>query len=266
MRKWLLIGTVIAVALIAAPAVLVFAISPVSGDLAQDFAYQCRSQLGADPLEESAASPTPTPVSDYPRGADPAIPAAPVAETSPVLGGRDQDDTTSSQIVTNPYAGLTAPADTSPDEARCVQAVATARYQQPPLTDATAGAQGRLAATVASHQLGLLARASSGTLNGATEGAFSAAGLARYAIYTGSGHTVVLAEDPASQISYGQRVLPSAAAPGDLVFDHFVPGRGAGHVAVVLDSTTVVDVPAAGGLIVAAAFPHGDIVVKRILS
>ncbi|WP_280454013.1 NlpC/P60 family protein [Nocardia brasiliensis] len=140
---------------------------------------------------------------------------------------------------------------------QCVQAL---------LTDAAAGPQGRQAAVLALDQVGLDARAGSGSLQGPTDGAWSDVELARHVVYAASAHSIVLPNSVAAQRDYGRHVDPRESAAGDLVFSAAAPGRTPDHVAVVLNPALVVDVAVTGGRVVVAAFPDGEsVLVKRVL-
>ncbi|MGE2818239.1 C40 family peptidase, partial [Mycobacterium heidelbergense] len=65
-------------------------------------------------------------------------------------------------------------------------------------------------------------------------------------------------------IRVGRAVDRADVRAGDLVFSNF-SGRGPEHVQLAVSSTKVIEAPTPGGHVQYSGFPHGRVVVKRIV-
>lgn len=210
---------------------------------AQDFSYQCDSQLGPDPSASATVTPPPLPT--------------------------DEDDTAVTPS-TNPYA---PPSDVElselPDRIRqCLSVLPSAPYQLPPLTTRSQSAEGRQAALLANTLVSrsISAAADGGTLDGPTRGAISGPGLVRYVLYQATGHALVLPKDLPAQFRYGQRVDPRAISPGDVIFTSVERGVPAA-AAIAISATVAVSVPTENGahLFLTTIPTAGNIIIKRLV-
>jgi cell wall-associated NlpC family hydrolase len=125
-------------------------------------------------------------------------------------------------------------------------------------------AAGVAAARAAEAQIGLPYVWGGGSINGPTGGGFDCSGLALYAIYQGSGHRIVLPHLTYDMVHYGRIVARSAVQPGDLVFLN-PDSRGPGHVAMVVNPTTIVEAQDFGIPVKLSPFPAHFVVIKRVL-
>lgn len=221
-----------------------------------DLHYQCDTAVGPDP--SFTETPATSAVSTTAR-------AAPVTAPS-----------------TNPYAGITTGADDtglSQWQRDCIAAMWSAPYQLPALRVPNTGPAVECAGHLAMRQAGT--RWDTGP-----DGASEPADLARSVVYSAelavvtgscelvaapvpaagsSGCRPVLPATIAGQGVCGQRVDPSAASMGDLVFWEFRGNAPTRVGVVVADGRIVTGNPAAGDFRW-QALPHGDDVrVKRVL-
>ena len=123
---------------------------------------------------------------------------------------------------------------------------------------------GVAAARFAQAQIGLPYIWGGGALNGPTGGGFDCSGLVRYAIFQASGHRIVLPRETYDMVHYGRIVARTAVQPGDLVFSNPDP-RGPGHVAMVVNPTTIVEAQTFGVPVKLSPFPAHFVVIKRVL-
>ena len=122
---------------------------------------------------------------------------------------------------------------------------------------------GVAAVRAAQAQIGLPYIWGGGSLDGPTGGGFDCSGLVRYAIFQASGHRIVLPRTTWDMEGYGRTVPRNAVQPGDLVFStpeaNPATGRmGAGHVSMVVNSSTVVEAQQDGVPIKLSPFPTTD--------
>ncbi len=125
-------------------------------------------------------------------------------------------------------------------------------------------AAGVAAARAAEAEIGLPYVWGGGSINGPTGGGFDCSGLVLYAIYQASGHRIVLPHLTYDMVHYGRIVPRTAVQPGDLVFLH-PDDRGPGHVAMVVNPTTIVEAPDFGIPVKPSPFPTHFVVIKRVL-
>ncbi|WP_216897866.1 C40 family peptidase [Nocardia alni] len=199
------------------------------------------------------------------------------------------ETTAPSQLPTaNPYAGLTfAPGDSaSAWDLACATAMASAPYQQQPLQTPATGAAIDCARQVALADVG--SRAARGvaaltqevTQFGAIAGstgrcqvpttvvnseAPSVASAETCAELAKSPESVRLPSTVAAQGLCGQRVVPAAASPGDLVFWSYSDNAPT-RAGVALGPEQIVTVDPGTGQVVEESMPTGsDVRVKRVL-
>ncbi|SIJ21672.1 cell wall-associated hydrolase, invasion-associated protein [Mycobacteroides abscessus subsp. abscessus] len=134
----------------------------------------------------------------------------------------------------------------------------------------TPAAAGVAAAKAAQAQLGLPYIWGGGSLNGPTGGGFDCSGLVRFAIYQGSGHKIVLPRVTWDMVNVGRTVPRNTVQPGDLVFlnPQANPSNGSigpGHVAMVLNPTTIIEAQTEGVPVKLSPFPTRFMVIKRVL-
>lgn len=125
-------------------------------------------------------------------------------------------------------------------------------------------AAGIAAVRAAEAQIGLPYVWGGGDLGGPTGGGFDCSGLVRYALFQGSGHRVVLPRRTYEMVHYGRTVFRNAVQPGDLVFLN-PDGEGPGHVAMVVNPTTIVEAQTFGVPVKLSPFPTHFVVIKRYL-
>jgi len=125
-------------------------------------------------------------------------------------------------------------------------------------------AAGVAAARAAEAQIGLPYVWGGGSISGPTGGGFDCSGLVLYAIYQGSGHRIVLPHLTYDMVHYGRIVARTAVQPGDLVFLN-PDSRGPGHVAMVVNPSTIVEAPNFGIPVKLSPFPAHFVVIKRVL-
>ncbi|MBS4730591.1 C40 family peptidase [Mycobacterium sp. SM1] len=125
-------------------------------------------------------------------------------------------------------------------------------------------AAGVAAARAAETQIGLPYVWGGGSINGPTGGGFDCSGLVLYAIYQGSGHRIVLPHLTYDMVHYGRVVPRTAVQPGDLVFLN-PDSRGPGHVAMVVNPSTIVEAKGFGIPVKLSPFPAHFVVIKRVL-
>ncbi len=123
---------------------------------------------------------------------------------------------------------------------------------------------GVAAARFAQAQIGLPYIWGGGSLTGPTGGGFDCSGLVRYAVFQASGHRIVLPRETYDMVHYGQIVPRTAVQPGDLVFSN-PDARGPGHVAMVVNPTTIVEAQTFGVPVKLSPFPNRFVVIKRVL-
>lgn len=179
--------------------VVVMAVGGVTSSAAGDLNYQCDSAVGPDPSSTATV-----------------IPSATAASGGSRTGGADSVDA-SAAPTTNPFAELTvAPDDTNVSDWQraCVNALQSAPYQLPPLQTSLSGLVADCARELAiNHAL----TASGGSVDGASSGPSSAAGLTREVIYEASSAAVtgrcVRVAVPAAD-SGPTAVAPTTRQPG----------------------------------------------------
>jgi cell wall-associated NlpC family hydrolase len=123
---------------------------------------------------------------------------------------------------------------------------------------------GTAAAKFAQAQIGLPYIWGAGSLEGPTGGGFDCSGLVRYAIFQASGRRIVLPRVTYDMVHVGQIVPRTAVQPGDLVFSN-PDERGPGHVAMVVNPTTIVEAQTFGVPVKLSPFPNRFVVIKRVL-
>lgn len=123
---------------------------------------------------------------------------------------------------------------------------------------------GVAAARAAQAQIGLPYVWGGGSLTGPTGGGFDCSGLVRYAIYQASGHRIVLPRRTYEMVHVGRVVPRNAVQPGDLVFLN-PDDEGPGHVAMVVNPTTIVEAQTFGVPVKLSPFPTRFVVIKRVL-
>ncbi|AGB27302.1 NlpC/P60 family protein [Mycobacterium avium subsp. hominissuis] len=123
---------------------------------------------------------------------------------------------------------------------------------------------GTAAAKFAQAQIGLPYIWGGGSLEGPTGGGFDCSGLVRYAIFQASGHRIVLPRRTYEMVHVGQIVPRNAVQPGDLVFLN-PDSEGPGHVAMVVNPTTIVEAQTFGVPVKLSPFPNRFVVIKRVL-
>lgn len=123
---------------------------------------------------------------------------------------------------------------------------------------------GTAAAKFAQAQIGLPYVWGAGSLEGPTGGGFDCSGLVRYAIFQASGRRIILPRVTYDMVHVGQIVPRNAVQPGDLVFSN-PDERGPGHVAMVVNPTTIVEAQTFGVPVKLSPFPNRFIVIKRVL-
>ncbi|MFV8227422.1 C40 family peptidase [Mycolicibacterium fortuitum] len=129
---------------------------------------------------------------------------------------------------------------------------------------------GVAAVKFAEAQIGLPYVWGGGTLNGPSGGGFDCSGLVLYAIFQASGHRIALPHLTFDMVRYGRAVPRYAVAPGDLVFLNPEPNpstgiTGPGHVAMVVNPTTIVEASTFGVPVKLSPFPTHFVVIKRVL-
>jgi cell wall-associated NlpC family hydrolase len=125
-------------------------------------------------------------------------------------------------------------------------------------------AAGVAAARAAEAEMGLPYVWGGGSVNGPTGGGFDCSGLVLYAIAQASGHRIVLPHLTYDMVHYGSMVPRTAVQPGDLVFLN-PDSRGPGHVAMVINPTTIIEAPDFGIPVKLSPFPAHFVVIKRVL-
>lgn len=244
------------------------------GDEREYFAYQCESRLGYSvgasatltvvPHLQASISADINPQDQWeitalqPATTTTTPSAAPTSTTRPAPSATSTSTTTP----TNPYASLSIPASTDDRTRACVEALKTGTLIATPASEQGTAA-GLQAAVIANRQIGLTATATDGDLLGATNNAFSAPNLVRYAYYEATKGKVDLPTTPAEQITIGDRVDPTATSPGDLVFFNFTPTEGPTAVMIAVTATLGVDATAIGQPIALAVLPTGNVITKR---
>jgi cell wall-associated NlpC family hydrolase len=123
---------------------------------------------------------------------------------------------------------------------------------------------GTAAAKFAQAQIGLPYIWGGGSLEGPTGGGFDCSGLVRYAIFQASGHRIVLPRRTYEMVHVGQIVPRNTVQPGDLVFLN-PDSEGPGHVAMVVNPTTIVEAQTFGVPVKLSPFPNRFVVIKRVL-
>lgn len=131
-------------------------------------------------------------------------------------------------------------------------------------------AVGILAARTAMRQIGLPYVWGGGGMDGPTGGGFDCSGLVRFAIFQASGHRIVLPRVTWDMAHYGKLVPRNAVQPGDLVFSNpevnpSTGQMGPGHVAMVVNPTTIVEAQTFGVPIKLSPFPTNFMAIKRVL-
>jgi cell wall-associated NlpC family hydrolase len=125
-------------------------------------------------------------------------------------------------------------------------------------------AAGVAAARAAEAELGLPYVWGGGSANGPTGGGFDCSGLVLFAIYQGSGHRIMLPHSTYEQVHYGRMVARNAVQPGDIVFLN-PDSRGPGHVALIINPSTIIEAPNFGTPVKLSPFPTHFVVIKRVL-
>lgn len=141
------------------------------------------------------------------------------------------------------------------------------RSEEPSVLPRLGTASGIAAARSAEAQIGLPYVWGGGSLDGPTGGGFDCSGLVRYAIYQASGHRIVLPRRTYEMVHIGRSVPRNAVQPGDLVFLNPDPDAGGlpGHVAMVVNPTTIVEASTFGVPVKLSPFPTHFVVIKRVL-
>lgn len=258
----LLIGTIVLLSVV---------LGTTESTIARDLHHQCDSAVGPDP----ALSVSPTSVRRTPT----------------------TRETLTSPPPTNPYASLTARAGDprlSQWQRDCLDAVPSAPYQLPALWNSTSGPGVECARQLATAQVGSRVVDGAGGLDGPDGDAFDPAIMTRYVTYlaelaAGTGACAQSAAPPtvrrsacapllpaaiAEQGVCGQRVEPSAASPGDLVFwDYrnvlpYANGnrRAPTRVGIIVAVDEIVTADLVTGRFIRKPFPDaGDARVKRVI-
>ncbi|MBF6132072.1 hypothetical protein IU501_03540 [Nocardia otitidiscaviarum] len=216
---------------------------------------------------------------DTALGPDPSLTETPVTSTVPPTGAA----TLTARPSTNPYAALTVdPDDTEVSQWQrdCVEAMRSAPYQLPALRTPDTGPAGACAGQLAMTQEGR--RWTEGD-----DGASGPADLSRSVVYSAAlaatttgtcvlvaaptptadrhGCAPVLPTTIAGQGVCGQRVDPSAASAGDLVFWEYRDNAPTRVGVVVGDGQIVTGDPSAGGFVRQGLPRADDVRVKRVL-
>ena len=123
---------------------------------------------------------------------------------------------------------------------------------------------GVAAVRFAESEIGLPYVWGGGSLNGPTGGGFDCSGLVLYAVFQASGHRIALPHLTYDMVNYGRIEPRTAVQPGDLVFLN-PDSRGPGHVAMVVNPTTIVEAQTFGVPVKLSPFPTHFVVIKRIL-
>ena len=158
----------------------------------------------------------------------------------------------------------TPPPAASDDSGRDACGVARYGGQQAPTNLGPGTAAGVAAARAAEKELGLPYVWGGGTINGPTGGGFDCSGLVLFAIYQGSGHRIVLPHLTYDQVHYGRSVPRNAVQPGDMLFLN-PDSRGPGHVALIINPTTIIEAPDFGIPVKLSPFPARFVAIKRVL-
>lgn len=162
-------------------------------------------------------------------------------------------------------SGRPAPPRTvTDDRGRDVCGVARNPSAAPPANLAPGTAAGVAAVRAAEAQIGLPYVWGGGTINGPSGGGFDCSGLVLFAIYQGSGHRIVLPHLTYDMVHFGQIVPRTAVQPGDVVFLN-PDSRGPGHVALVVNPSTIIEAPDFGIPVKLSPFPTRFVVIKRVL-
>lgn len=158
----------------------------------------------------------------------------------------------------------TPPPAAGDDGGRDACGVARDGDQQAPTNLGPGTAAGVAAARAAEKELGLPYVWGGGTINGPTGGGFDCSGLVLFAIYQGSGHRIVLPHLTYDQVRYGRSVPRNAVQPGDMLFLN-PDSRGPGHVALIINPTTIIEAPDFGIPVKLSPFPARFVAIKRVL-
>lgn len=158
----------------------------------------------------------------------------------------------------------TPPPAASDDNGRDACGVAREGSEQAPTNLSPGTAAGVAAARAAEKELGLPYVWGGGTINGPTGGGFDCSGLVLYAIYQGSGHRIALPHLTYDQVHYGRSVPRNAVQPGDMLFLN-PDSRGPGHVALIINPTTIIEAPDFGIPVKLSPFPAHFVAIKRVL-
>ena len=162
-------------------------------------------------------------------------------------------------------SGQSAPPPAASDDGgRDACTVARDPGEQAPTNLGPGTAAGVAAARAAEKELGLPYVWGGGTINGPTGGGFDCSGLVLFAIYQGSGHRIVLPHLTYDQVHYGRSVPRNAVQPGDMLFLN-PDSRGPGHVALIINPTTIIEAPDFGIPVKLSAFPALFVAIKRVL-
>jgi cell wall-associated NlpC family hydrolase len=158
----------------------------------------------------------------------------------------------------------TPPASTPDDSDRDVCGVVRDPQANSPTNLGHGTTAGVAAARAAEAQIGLPYVWGGGSTDGPTGGGFDCSGLVLYAIYQASGHRIALPHLTYDMVRYGRIVPRTAVQPGDLVF-MYPDSKGPGHVAMVVNPTTIVEAPDFGIPVKLSPFPAHFVVIKRVL-
>ncbi|KEF94852.1 hypothetical protein K883_05276 [Mycobacterium sp. TKK-01-0059] len=158
----------------------------------------------------------------------------------------------------------TPPESTKDDSGRDICGVVRDPHAGAPSNLGPGTAAGVAAARAAEAEIGLPYVWGGGNINGPTGGGFDCSGLVLYAIYQASGHRIVLPHLTYDMVHYGSIVPRTAVQPGDLVFLN-PDSRGPGHVAMVVNPTTIVEAQDFGIPVKLSPFPSRFVVIKRVL-
>lgn len=158
----------------------------------------------------------------------------------------------------------TPPPAISDDGGRDACGVARDGSEQAPTNLGPGTAAGVAAARAAEKELGLPYVWGGGTINGPTGGGFDCSGLVLFAIYQGSGHRIALPHLTYEQVHYGRSVPRNAVQPGDMLFLN-PDSRGPGHVALIINPTTIIEAPDFGIPVKLSPFPARFVAIKRVL-
>ncbi|MHC9295425.1 hypothetical protein ACRCUN_23435 [Mycobacterium sp. LTG2003] len=231
----------------------------------EQFAYQCESRLGYS-VGDTAAIVVSSARVGAPEWETTALQPVTTTVTTPTSTTRvtatTTVTTTTGTTPSNPYASLSVPPTLDTKTAACASAVKDGPVVGPPITD-PGGELGEQAAVAANEQVGLRSTVDGGTVDGPTEGSFSAANLVRYVYFRASGGVLELPSEIGEQIMVGERVDPQFVSPGDLVFYDFTATDGPVSVMIAISSTLGVDANAVEQAIRLAELPTGNVIIKR---